>query len=179
MSAEASTKPWLNQTGSVVCAANWTALCGGKEFARAKGWTGTAAGDAGLTIAAVFESASPGKMELIRRKTLHQGLLRQAIDCALKRWEALTQLVENCTLEIDNNLIENAIRPGALGKKNRLFVGHPEAGEAQRGNLHVARQLSAAWVNPLDYLKDLFTRLPATKITQINRFKPRTGPKPN
>ena len=133
----------------MVCAADWTALCGGKEFARAKGWIGTAAGDAGLTIAAVFESASPGKMELIRRKTLHQGLLRQAIDCALKRWEALTQLVEDCTLEIDNNLIENAIRPGALGKKNRLFVGHPEAGEAQRGNLHVARQLSAAWSQPI------------------------------
>jgi len=32
-------------------------------------------------------------------------------------------------LEIDNNLIENAIRPSALGKKNWLFIGHPEAGQ--------------------------------------------------
>jgi transposase len=32
-------------------------------------------------------------------------------------------------LEIDSNLIENAIRPSALGKKNWLFIGHPTAGE--------------------------------------------------
>jgi hypothetical protein len=42
--------------------------------------------------------------------------------------EALTQFVEDVTLEIDNNLIENAIRPSALGKKNWLFVGHPKPG---------------------------------------------------
>ena len=39
------------------------------------------------------------------------------------------QFVEEGTLEIDNNLIENAIRLSALGKKNWLFVGHPEARE--------------------------------------------------
>jgi hypothetical protein len=55
-------------------------------------------------------------MELMRRKTLPQGLLGQAIDYTLKRWEALTQFVEDGTLEIDNNLIENSIRPSALGK---------------------------------------------------------------
>jgi hypothetical protein len=38
--------------------------------------------------------------------------------------------VDDGVLEIDSNLIENAIRPGALGKRNRLFVGHPEAGNA-------------------------------------------------
>jgi len=58
-----------------------------------------------------------------------QGLLGQAIDYTLKRWSALIQFVEDGTLEIDNNLIENAIRPSALGKKNFLFFGHPEAGE--------------------------------------------------
>jgi len=55
-------------------------------------------------------------MELIRRKTLPQGLLGQAIDYTLKRCSALIQFVEDGTLEIDNNLIENAIRPSALGK---------------------------------------------------------------
>jgi hypothetical protein len=57
-------------------------------------------------------------MEMIRRKTLPQGLLGQAIDYTLKRWEALTRFVDDGRLEIDNNLIENAIRPSALGKKN-------------------------------------------------------------
>jgi transposase len=68
-------------------------------------------------------------MELTRRKTLPQGMLGQAIDYVLKRWSALTQFVEDGFWEIDNNLIENAIRPSALGKKNFLFIGHPAAGE--------------------------------------------------
>jgi len=67
-------------------------------------------------------------MELVRRKTLPQGLLGLAIDYTLKRWEALTRFNEDGSLEIDNNLIENAIRPSALGKKNYLFIGHPEPG---------------------------------------------------
>ena len=45
-------------------------------------------------------------MELVRRRTLPQGLLGQAIDYALKRWEALTRFVDDGVLEIDNNLIE-------------------------------------------------------------------------
>lgn len=58
-----------------------------------------------------------------------QGLLGQAIDYALKRWEALNRFVDDGVLGIDTNL-ENAIRPSALGKrKNWLFVGRPEAGE--------------------------------------------------
>ncbi len=44
-------------------------------------------------------------MELVRRRTLPQGLLGQAIDYALKRWEALTRFVDDGLLEIDNNLI--------------------------------------------------------------------------
>jgi hypothetical protein len=47
-------------------------------------------------------------MELVRRKTLPQGLLGQAIDYTLKRWTALNQFVEDGTLEIDNNLINAA-----------------------------------------------------------------------
>jgi hypothetical protein len=53
-------------------------------------------------------------MELARRKTLPQGLLGQAIDYTLKRWSALTQFVEDGTLEIDNNLIENVTQSFGL-----------------------------------------------------------------
>jgi hypothetical protein len=55
-------------------------------------------------------------MELVRRRTLPQGLLGQAIDYALKRWEALNRFVDDGVLEIDTNLLENLIRPSALGK---------------------------------------------------------------
>jgi transposase len=106
-------------------------------------------------------------MELIRRRTLPQGLLGQAIDYALKRWEALNRFVEDGTLEIDNNLIENTIRPSALGKKNWLFVGHPEAGERSAVLYTLLGSCRRHGINPFDYLKDLFTRLPAAKITGI------------
>ena len=84
----------------------------------------------------------------------------------------LTQFVEDGTLEIDNNLIENAIRPSALGKKNWLFVGHPEAGERSAVIYTLLGSCRRHGINPFDYLKDLFTRLPAAKITQIKEFTP-------
>ena len=112
-------------------------------------------------------------MKLIRSKTLPQGLLGQAIDYALKRWDALTRFIADGTLEIDNNLIENAIRPSALGKKNFLFFGHPEAGERSAVIYTLLGSCRRHGVNPFDYLKDLFTRLPAAKITEIQQFTPR------
>jgi len=111
-------------------------------------------------------------MELIRRKTLPQGLLGHAIDYTLKRWEALKRFLYDGVLEIDNNLIENAIRPSALGKKNWLFVGHPEAGERSAVIYTLLGSCRRHGVNPFDYLKDLFTRLPAAKISQIKEFTP-------
>ncbi len=84
----------------------------------------------------------------------------------------MTQFGEDGTLEIDNNLIENAIRPSALGKKNWLFVGHPEAGERSAVIYTLLGSCQRHGVNPFDYLKDLFTRLPAAKITQIKEFTP-------
>jgi transposase len=75
-------------------------------------------------------------------------------------------------LEIDNNLIENTIRPSAIGKKNWLFVGHPEAGERSAVIYTLLGSCRRQGINPFDYLKDLFTRLPAAKITEIKQFTP-------
>jgi transposase len=111
-------------------------------------------------------------MELVRGRTLPQGLLGQAIDYALKRWDALSRFVDDGLLEIDNNLIENLIRPSAIGKKNWLFVGHPEAGERSAVIYTLLGSCRRHGINPFDYLKDLFTRLPSAKITEIKQFTP-------
>lgn len=112
-------------------------------------------------------------MELVRRRTLPQGSFGQAIDYALKRWDALTRFVEDGSLEIDNNICENSIRPSAVGKRNWLFVGHPEAGERSAVIYTLLGSCRRYGVNPFDYLKDLLTRLPAAKITEIQQFTPR------
>jgi len=90
----------------------------------------------------------------------------------LKRWEALIRFVEDGVLEIDNNLIENSIRPRAVGKRNWLFIGHPEAGERSPVIYTLLGSCRRHGINPFDYLKDLFARLPAAKITQIREFTP-------
>ena len=60
----------------------------------------------------------------------------------------------------------------SLGKKNFLFIGHPEAGERSVVIYTLLGSCRRHGVNPFDYLKDLFTRLPAAKITEIKEFTP-------
>ena len=80
-------------------------------------------------------------------------------------------------LAIDNNLIENAIRPSALGKKNWLLIGHPTAGARSAVIYTLLGSCRRQGINPFEYLKDLFTRLPAAKITEIKQFTPRAWAK--
>ena len=78
----------------------------------------------------------------------------KAIDYSLKRWIALTRYAETGDLPIDNNPVENAIRPIALGKKNWLFAGSERAG--QRAAV-IQTLLGTAKLNGLDpaaWLKD-------------------------
>lgn len=111
-------------------------------------------------------------MELIRRKTLPEGLLGKAIDYMLVRWESFTRFLTDGRLEIDNNLIENAIRPTAIGKKNWLFIGAPEAGERSAIIYTLLGCCRRQGINPYEYFRDLITRLPAAKITEIKQFVP-------
>jgi hypothetical protein len=55
---------------------------------------------------------------------------------------------------------------------NFLFIGHPEAGERSAVIYTLLGSCRRYGVNPFDYLKDLFTRLPAAKISQIKEFTP-------
>jgi transposase len=111
-------------------------------------------------------------LELIRRRVLPKSLLGQAIDYTLNRWEALTRYVADGRLEIDNNLCENAIRPTAIGKKNFLFIGHPEAGQRSAVIYSVLGSCRRLGINPAEYLQDLFERLPKAKTSEIKSLTP-------
>ena len=63
-----------------------------------------------------------------RVRTADGSGLARTIDYSLKRWQALLRYVESGSLPIDNNLVENAIRPITLGRRNWLFTGSERAG---------------------------------------------------
>jgi transposase len=111
-------------------------------------------------------------MELIRRRVLPKSLLGQAIDYAQSRWETLTRYVEDGRLEIDNNLCENAIRPTAVGKKNFLFIGHPQAGQRSAIIYSILGSCRRHGINPTEYLRDIFERLPNAKTSELKAMTP-------
>jgi hypothetical protein len=84
-----------------------------------------------------------------------RGGLADAIRYGLTRWNALCRFLDDGRIELDNNTVERAIRPIALGRKNHLFAGSD--GGAARWAL-VASLLAAAKLNnvePFTYLKDV------------------------
>ena len=103
---------------------------------------------------------------------LPQSLLGQAMDYALGQWPLLTPFLENGRLEIDNNLVENAIRPTAVGKKNWLFVG--EAGAGQRGAViySIVETCRRRNIDPDAYFRDVLSRLPKMTNHQISEVTP-------
>jgi transposase len=106
------------------------------------------------------------------RRHLPQSLLGQAIDYTLGQWPTLAVYLDQGRLEIDNNLVENAIRPTAVGKKNWLFVG--EAGAGQRGAIiyTITESCRRRNIDPYTYLKDALTRLPSMTTSQIPTITP-------
>jgi hypothetical protein len=75
-------------------------------------------------------------------------------------------------VEIDNNLVENAIRPTALGKKNWLFMGDADAGERGAIIYTVMESCRRRGIDPYAYLKDVLTRLPRMTNRQIPEVTP-------
>ncbi len=106
------------------------------------------------------------------RQHLPQSLLGKAIDYALGQWTALELYLGDGRVEIDNNLVENAIRPTAIGKKNWLFIG--EAGTGQRGAIiyTIIECCRRQKIDPFAYLRDVFTCLPQLTNQQIDTVTP-------
>jgi len=96
----------------------------------------------------------------MRAQVLPRSLLGKACSYLLDHWEPLTAHVRYSQSRIDNNLVENAIRPSALGKKNWLFIGHPDAGQRSAIIYSVVVSCQRHGKDPFAYLKDVLTRLP-------------------
>lgn len=113
---------------------------------------------------------------LVRLKSnggyLPQSLLGQAIDYTLSQWPTLQVYLDHGQIELDNNLVENAIRPTALGKKNWLFIGEAHAGERSAIIYTVMENCRRRSLDPFAYLREIFTRLPHMTNWQIPQTTP-------
>lgn len=103
---------------------------------------------------------------------LPQSLLGQAIDYTLGQWPTLEIFLHDGRVEIDNNGVENAIRPTAIGKKNWLFIGDAEAGERSAIIYTVIESCRRRGIDPYTYLRDVLTRLPNMTNRQIPEVTP-------
>ncbi len=61
---------------------------------------------------------------------------------------------------LDNNLVDNSIRPSALGKKNWVFIGHPDAGQRSARIYSIVVSCQRHGKDPLAYLRNMLPRLP-------------------
>jgi len=95
---------------------------------------------------------------ILRQSCLPQSGLGKACDYSLKIWKHLSTYLSHGRVEIDNNAMENAIRPTAIGKKNWLFVGHPEAGERAAIIYSILISCQRLEVDPATYLRDILSK---------------------
>jgi transposase len=96
-----------------------------------------------------------------RERVRPQSLLGRACDYLLGHWEPLTAHLRHGQTRLDNNLVENAIRPSAVGKKNFLFIGHPDAGQRTAIIYSIVVSCQRHGHDTHAYLRDILTRLPA------------------
>jgi transposase len=111
-------------------------------------------------------------LEKLQPRYLPKSLLGEAIGYALKQWPLLVGFLEHGEVEIDNNLVENAIRPTALGKKNWLFFGSEEAGQRSAVMYTLIENCRMHGVEPYAYLKDVLQRLPTTTNRHVAQLTP-------
>ena len=92
-------------------------------------------------------------------KTSEQGAIGKAIRYCLGHWVELNNYLKDGRIEIDNNLIENAIRPFALGRKNWLFNGSPAGAKAGAIFYSLIETCKANNVEPYQYLCAMLNRI--------------------
>lgn len=107
-----------------------------------------------------------------RKRAADGSALARALDYSLKRWPALARYATRGDLPIDNNPVENAIRPIALGKKNWLFAGSETAGKRAAAIQSLLATAKANGIEPLLWLTDTLEKLPTWPSSRIDELLP-------
>ena len=111
-------------------------------------------------------------MVLQRSQILDGSATAKALDYSLRRWGALMRFLDDGQLPIDNNWVENQIRAVAVGRSNWLFAGSRRAGQRAAAIMSLIQSARLNGHDPYAYLKDVLTRLPTQKNSQIADLLP-------
>lgn len=111
-------------------------------------------------------------MRTQRLKVPEGTAIASALDYSLKRWAALTRYLNDGAIPIDNNRVENLIRPWALGRKNWLFAGSLRSGRRAAAIMSLIQSAKLNGHEPYAYLKDVLARLPTQKASAIDELLP-------
>ena len=109
---------------------------------------------------------------LHRQRATDGTAIAKAIDYSLGRWPALTRFLDDGALPIDNNWIENRIRPIALGRSNWLFAGSLRAGKRAAAVMSLIQSARLNGHDPYRYLTDVLKRLPTQPASRIGELLP-------
>lgn len=110
---------------------------------------------------------------MLQRQNVPDGSgTAKAIDYSLKRWGALTRYCEDGAVPIDNNRVENQIRPWAIGRNNWLFAGSLRSGQRAANVMSLIQSAKLNGHDPYAYLKDVLARLPTQKNNRLDELLP-------
>jgi hypothetical protein len=111
-------------------------------------------------------------LTLHRQRPTDGTAIARAIDYSLGRWAALVRFVDDGDLPIDNNHIENRIRPIALGRSNWLFAGSLRGGQRAAAAMSLIQSAKLNGHDPYQYLRDILDRLPTHPASRIEELLP-------
>jgi len=106
------------------------------------------------------------------KAVLPKSPIGQALHYSLERWDKLTIYTTDGKLEIDNNLVENAIRPVAIGRKNYLFAGSHNGARRAAMLYSFLGTCKINGVNPFEWLRDTLARIPTYPVNRIQDLLP-------
>jgi transposase len=101
-----------------------------------------------------------------------KGKLGEAITYTLNRWPALLVYLDHPFVEISNNGSERSVKPMVLSRRNWLFAGSEEGGRTAATIMSLIETCKRLNINPFAYMKDVLTRFPSAKTSQIDDFLP-------
>jgi hypothetical protein len=111
-----------------------------------------------------------GRIEAAQSSALPASALSKASNYALTLWKKLTRFLEYPELELSNNLAENSMRPVALGRKNWIHIGSPQAGPKVAAILSVVESCRRLKLPVRDYLAAVlpgFADLPIRRLPDL------------